>query len=206
MSEPTTFAERIERLSPSLCHWCVFDDRIRFRSDAYAVRGAAGWVVVDPLPVAAPLRASLEPMAAVCLTAGHHQRAAWSFRRHWAVPVYAPEGAPDLEEAADVYYREGDLLAGVLRAVQAAGVGKTHYLLVREHPRPRVLFCGDLVVRREEEGLQLLAAPYRTDVAAFLRSVQRLAELAPEVLCPAHGAPEADAVAERLRELIRRER
>ena len=51
MSEPTRRADRIDSWLPGIRHWSIHDDRLDFRSDAYAVADARGWVLIDPLPL-----------------------------------------------------------------------------------------------------------------------------------------------------------
>jgi hypothetical protein len=77
MSEPTTFADRVETVVPGILHWTVQDDRIDFRSEAYALSAPGGLVLVDPLPLSESALASLGKVAAICLTAGGHQRSSW---------------------------------------------------------------------------------------------------------------------------------
>ena len=38
MSEPKSRARRVQGIAPGVLHWTFHDDRIDFRSDAYAVR------------------------------------------------------------------------------------------------------------------------------------------------------------------------
>ena len=51
MSEPSTKATSIQQLAPNVWRWQILDDRIDFESDAYAVQGEKGIVMIDPLRV-----------------------------------------------------------------------------------------------------------------------------------------------------------
>jgi hypothetical protein len=53
MTEPATLAREWDVVIPGVRHWSVNDDRIGFRSDAYAVESPSGIVLVDPLPLEA---------------------------------------------------------------------------------------------------------------------------------------------------------
>src|SRR5207248_5587401 len=55
----------------------------------------------------------------------------------------------------------------------------------------RVLFTGDLILGR---GSSMVTYP-EGDVAAYLRSLERVAELQPRMLFPGHWDPVADAAA-----------
>jgi len=205
MSEPTTFADRVETVVPGVLHWTVQDDRIGFRSDAYAIDTPAGKVLVDPLPLSPEAIDSLGRIASICLTVGQHQRSAWRLRKQLGVPVHAPEGAHDLEEAPDHWYVDGQEVAGGLRAVATPGLGTVHCALILERASGGpVLFSGDLVVREGEGAFALIPDKYVDDPPEIRASVARLMELAPETLCPAHGAPAATRGGESLREALQR--
>ena len=52
MSEPQAVAETIEEVAPGVWRWYVLDERIGAESDAHAVSGQGGTVLIDPLPLA----------------------------------------------------------------------------------------------------------------------------------------------------------
>ena len=190
MSEPTSFADRVDEVVPGILHWGVQDDRISFRSDAYAVHGPEGLILIDPLPLSDAALESLGAVAAACLTAGQHQRSAWTIRRRLGIPVHAPEGAAGLEESPDAWYVDGDTLPGGLRTVGNQGFGTVHCSLLLDHERGRALFSGDLVVRPLDDGpFGLIPSKYVEDSAKIQESVVRLLDHAPVILCPAHGGP-----------------
>ena len=191
MSEPATRADRIDRVVPGVRHWSIHDDRINFRSDAYAVDGPEGAVLIDPLPLTEAAFEELGPVAAIVLTSGHHQRSAWSFRRELGgVEVLAPRGAAGLEEEPDAVFGDGDPLPNGLRAVEAPGVGEEHFTLRWTAPDGReVLFSSDLFMRGEAGALALIPDKYSKDPQALRRSARAAAETMAETVCPAHGAP-----------------
>jgi glyoxylase-like metal-dependent hydrolase (beta-lactamase superfamily II) len=190
VSEPKTKADRIQPLTPWLYHWTVPDDRIdNFRSDAYAVLTPEGQVLIDPLPLTDTTLATLENVAAIYLTGGQHQRSAWRYRKAFGVPVYAPEGAAELEEEPDQWYRDGDTLPGGLKAIQTAGLSNNFALLMATEGGSGALFCGDLLVRAADGPFQLLPDEYLDDPVLARESARKLAQLKVEILCPAHGAP-----------------
>jgi len=188
VSEPQAVADTIEQIVPGLWRWHVLDERIGSESDAHAVCGDDGAVLIDPLPLGKESLTKLEPIIAICLTAACHQRSAWRYRRTYGVKVYAPEGCRAMDEEPDVRYRAGEMLPGGLRAIHTPGPEFAHYALWRERS-PSVLFCPDLIMRDADGALCLIPAEYHEDPEATRDSVRRLLDLPFEILCMAHGAP-----------------
>lgn len=189
MSEPESTADRVDSPLDGLRHWSIHDERIDFRSEAYAVRTTHGWIAIDPLPLTPKGLDALGPVAAVLLTGAFHQRAAWSFRRRFGLPVWIPAGARRLVEAADRVYEEGPLLGG-LTAYASWGPSNPHAVLAADLPYGRrALFCGDLLVREGEGRFRLVEETYLQDARRTRESVRRLRDLEADLLCPAHGAP-----------------
>ena len=175
MSEPKAVAETLEEVVPGVWRWHVLDERIDAGSDAHAVSDAAGTVLIDPLPLREAALKSLEPIAAICLTAACHQRSAWPYRRAHGANVYAPEG-----------WRRP--LPGALTAIHTPGPENAHYAFWRERS-PSVLFCPDLIMRAPDGALAFIPANYHDDPEATRDSVRRPLDLPFEVLCLDHGAP-----------------
>lgn len=188
MTEPSGVARRVERVAAGVWRWHLRDDRIHFESDAYAVEGEDGKVLIDPLPLDGRALEKLGPVAAICLTAACHQRSAWRYRKLFGVKVYAPRGARGTEERADAFYRAGQLLSGGLRAVRTPGPERIHFAFWREE-KPSVLFSADLMMRTPRGRLAFIPAEYHDEPALTRRSVRRLLELPFSVLCLSHGAP-----------------
>jgi glyoxylase-like metal-dependent hydrolase (beta-lactamase superfamily II) len=190
VSEPKTVAQEIEGVVPGVWRWGIHDERIDFRSDAYAVAGEEGVVLVDPLPLAADALASLGPVAAVCLTGAHHQRSAWRYRRAFGAPVRAPEGSRPMEEEPDALYGSGARLPGGLEAVHAPGPIHANYaLLLRRPDGAGVLFIADLLLRSGDGPLLFSPDRHLADPALTRATVRALLDLPVATLCPAHGAP-----------------
>ncbi len=94
---------------------------------------------------------------------------------------------------------DGDWLPEVLGGLQViATPGHTPGHLAFWQPERRILFGGD-VLGHWPIGLGLPPAAFTVDMAEDIRSLQRLAALAPDVLCLGHGAPILDNAAEPLR-------
>ncbi|MFB0517177.1 MAG: MBL fold metallo-hydrolase [Candidatus Neomarinimicrobiota bacterium] len=203
MSEPKARADRIQPLTPWLYHWTVPDDRIdNYRSDAYAVLTPEGLILIDPLPLTDKAQATLENVAAIYLTGGQHQRSAWRYRNALGVPVYAPEGAAELEEEPDQWYRDGDSLPGGFTTIQIHGMGSSFALLMETEGGSGALFCGDLLIRASNEPFQLLPDRFMDDPARVRESAEKLAQIQIEILCSAHGEPCVTGCGKAIREAL----
>ena len=203
MSEPETKAERVEPVVAGVWRWHVWDDRIGFESDAYAVAGDDGLVLIDPLPLEQKSLTGLGPVAAICLTAACHQRSAWRYREMFGVKVYAPARSRAMEEEPDVRYTVGQRLPGRLEAMHTPGPESAHYAFLR-HGKPGVLFCADLLMRTEDDPLDFVPAAYHDDPAATRQSVRDLVALDFSVLCLSHGRPIKRNPHAALRRVLRR--
>jgi glyoxylase-like metal-dependent hydrolase (beta-lactamase superfamily II) len=189
VSEPSRSAQRIETLLPSLLHWTVNDDRIGWRSEAYALVRRGRSVLVDPLPLAQRALAALGRVTAIVLTIQSHQRSAWRYRRRFGVEVHAPRGAEGLEEEPDRWYDDGAELPGGLRAVHAPGPCEASYALLAARSAGGILFVGDLVARGEDGRFEFLSDQYQDAPRRTRASVRSLARLPVKVICPGHGPP-----------------
>jgi glyoxylase-like metal-dependent hydrolase (beta-lactamase superfamily II) len=190
VSEPRTSAEDLHEVVPGVRRWTIHDERIGFRSDAYAVASAGGAVLIDPLPLGHGALASIGPVAAICLTGGQHQRSAWRFRSELRMPVYAPEGDRPTEEAPDARYGPGVALPGGLSAIRTPGpLGAAHALLLDRGAGGGVLFVGDLLLRVGGGPLALPPDRHLADPALARATVRSLLDLPTGAICPAHGEP-----------------
>jgi len=189
MSEPRNRARKIEYVTSGILHWGVHDDRIDFRSDAYALREAGWSVLIDPLPLKEALLPELGHVEAICLTGSCHQRSAWRYRKRFRTKVYAPEGSKGLEEKPDVWYGEGNRLLGGLVAIHAPGPTEVHYAF--HFMRGDALFCADILAN-EGEKLGFVPAKYQDDPKRTRVTAGRFLKLPFSTLCVAHGAPITD--------------
>jgi glyoxylase-like metal-dependent hydrolase (beta-lactamase superfamily II) len=132
----------------------------------------------------AELAASGRRVRALVVTHHHndHVGAAAAMRERLNVPLYAhPETARRLPVTIDEVLDEGDELAG-LRVLHTPGHAPGHLCLLE--PRTRTLVAGDMVAG---QGTILIVPADDGDMAVYLESLRRLAELDLHVVVPAHG-------------------
>ena len=201
VSEPDNRASKIEALLPGLLHWQLQDNRVEEGSHAYALVSPHGTVLVDPLPLEPAALAQLENVEAICLTIGSHQRSAWRFRKHFAVPVYAPKGAFGLLQQPDVWYATGQELPGGLYALHAPGPCDASYALLGHCGPQLVLFSGDLI-GAGLGGLAFVDDRFQEEPRMTRESVSRLAEFPIDVLLPGHAPPVVGNAQQVMRSLL----
>ncbi|HSU17806.1 MBL fold metallo-hydrolase [Longimicrobium sp.] len=156
--------------------------------------------VIDPGPDdPAHLRAILDALGgasptAILLTHSHsdHTAAAPALAAATGAPVMIARGS-HLNPEGDLISRwleEGDEIetdAGALHVVPTPGHAPEHVAF--HHSGSGALFVGDTFMG----GLDTtLVSPPEGDLAAYLRSLERIASLAPSILHPAHGPDIAD--------------
>jgi hypothetical protein len=201
VSEPNAVAETVEEVLPGVWTWSVHDDRIDFVSTAHAVAGPDGVVLIDPLPLQVDALRSLGDVAAICLTAGTHQRSTWRYRRELRVPVYAPALSKLIEEEPDARYSEGGDLPGGLGAVFTPGAGTTQHTFLLER-EGGIAFVPDLFANVPDRGLAIVGEEEMPDPDEARRSIRRLLDLPFATLCLDHGAPVTDDPKTAIRALL----
>ena len=189
MSEPPETAAHAEPVIEGVWHWSVANSAIGgATSSSQALALDDGCVLIDPIRLDVDELGSLPRPSAIVLTAKCHQRSAWRYRSTFGAEVWAPDGAPAMDEEPDRRYAEGDVVPGGLRAIRTPGPEPVHFCLLREDA-PRILFCSDLLMGDGDGGLAFVPGQFHDDPAETRRSVQRLAELEFDVLCLDHGRP-----------------
>jgi hypothetical protein len=111
--------------------------------DAFALRGGAGPVLVDPEETTPEAGARLEallgrlggPPAATVLTSSMHERAAYRVRARHGTPVWMPAPLSQLREGEpDHFFEVGAALPGGLRAVEVDATRMSNLLLLWPAP------------------------------------------------------------------------
>ena len=204
--------------APVLVRWSNWAPRFGSQEDvAYALRTAAGPVLVDPeLPAAGQAgrvgRLVGRPPVATLLTSDRHERDAYAIRARWGTPVWAPaaglpERSGERTGRPDHAFEDGALLPGGVLALRIPGgwTGAEVALLWAAPGGARVLFTGDLLngpcvpdqptPYRGRRAPGLYAGVRWSDLArlpdpARLRAgLRRLLAEDFDLVCGAHGLP-----------------
>lgn len=204
MPESKGTATLMGEIFPRLYRWTMYDDRIGFQRDSYAVIENDRVILIDPLPMRKQDLSRLGIVEAICLTASCHERSAWRYRRLLNVPVYAPAGGVDFEETPDLWYNSGDHLPGGLITVHSPGPAEAHYSFYLPRDGGAV-FCADLLTNEGGEGLAFVPGEYQDEPMRTRDSVRRLLELDFDMLCPDHGEPIRHGAKEAIRQALDRD-
>jgi glyoxylase-like metal-dependent hydrolase (beta-lactamase superfamily II) len=162
-----------------------------------------GRVVIDPGPDHPAHLDAVERAldgatpAAFLLTHAHgdHSAAALPLARRTGAPVMMSRGAlhsPLRDTDVARWLADGDEVeteGGTLRAIATPGHAPEHLAFLWNGD---TLFAGDAFMGGSDT---TLVAPPEGDLAAYMRTLDRVGELAPSVIFPAHGPPIEDPAA-----------
>ncbi|HET7231886.1 MAG TPA: MBL fold metallo-hydrolase, partial [Longimicrobium sp.] len=166
--------------------------------------GAERPVVIDPGPADPAHRDAIlaalggvRPLA-ILLTHSHgdHSQLAPELARITGAPLMMARGAVNRQvdpAAVGRWLEEDDVFgtdAGTLHVVATPGHAPEHVSFY--WPQASSVFVGDTFMG---QGDTTLVAPPEGDLAAYLLTLEKIAELSPATLYPAHGLPIADAEA-----------
>lgn len=189
-----------QAVSDTVFVWQDYDPAVKCDCSSTAILTPAGFVLIDPLPLAEEAFASMlgsHTVAAVVVTSGNHQRDSLSPAMRRDVAIHAPLAAGE-EVQADIRLKEGDLVGDALAVIDLDGFGPGEIALTGMG----VLVVGDAVINIGQEGLQFLPDKYCTSPQQARKSAQKLLAVEFETLCMAHGTPVVSRAKERLKALI----
>jgi hypothetical protein len=193
----------MQEITPEIRHWTAVHPNIGWTVSSYWLPGLG--LLLDPLAVPD----EVDGVEQIVLTNRHHRRSAFEARERFGAPVHAPRvglyefGADD---AVEPYDFGEPILDGAITAYQVTELwpddGALHI------PSVDALAIADTVLE-DDGGLQFMPDVCFDDVEAERDSIRAgLAELAERLdfshLLLAHGAPQAGAGRERLREFAAR--
>jgi glyoxylase-like metal-dependent hydrolase (beta-lactamase superfamily II) len=197
-------AQEFSSLDDSLAVWSVYEPAVKCEIGCTALKLSAGWVVVDPVPLAESAWKELLGLAslrAILLTNGNHVRDAIALREKHDVPVVtAPDTRRDITELRpDVTLLPGKLLYGVMAIpIPGATPGETAF-----YSKTGVMVLGDAIINLSTEaGLEFLPDKYCTDAGQNRASLRKLLEFDFHTLTMAHGAPIVTKAREKLSALL----
>ena len=164
--------------------------------------------VIDPGPPSAghldavEVKIGRRRVAALCLTHWHpdHAGGASELRARLGAPLAATARTAELAnlDPPEIELRDGaeiELGDGRLRAIATPGHSEDHVCFF--WPQTGALFSGDTILG---EGTSMVAPP-EGDMAAYMRTLERLAALDASVIYPGHG-PRVERAREKIEEYI----
>lgn len=198
-----TAASEIQQVTDDVVFWQAYEPEVKADLCSCAVRGANGWVIIDPIPLTrfalGELNDLIEPVAVV-LTNGNHTRAAGEFRERCGVSILAHrEASSELEISADEELEDGRLVAGNLSVIAISGGGAGEIAL---HSPGKSLHIGDALINLDPYGFSFLPDKYCRDALEMKRSLGKLAVLDFSVMTFAHGLPLVSQAKTRLSQLL----
>ena len=185
--------------SPPLFFCGGYDAAVKYECSCSVIVTSAGFVFIDPLPLALEalkslLKEAVVPPAAILLTSGNHQRWSVKLGNQLSLPIFAPVGAGE-EIIASHFYESGDNVMGLHSiALPGFGPGETAFC----DQERKILILGDALINSGEEGLLVLPKKYCTDHRLAMKSLSKLKEITPEILITAHGLPIVGNAAKKL--------
>lgn len=190
--------DELDWISGRVAIWHGFDPGVRCECGSTAVLTDLGWVVFDPVPLAGNAWAELLDIAkvhAIALTGGNHQRESLSLREKFPTFIYAPEAARG-EVEADVWLKEGDVLAGfTLVELPGAAIGEAAWCDGTH------LVVGDALIHDGSFGF--LPDKYCSNPGELRKSLKKLLALNFQTILFAHGLPLLSQARESLALLLR---
>lgn len=194
-------ADDFDAVSADLFVWEKFDPRVKTVLSSCAIRVDAGLVLVDPIELGDEAWERLSgggPPVAIVLTNANHERAAWSCRVRFEVPLFAHADAMgEMQLEADKWVREGERILEELEVIELGGAGAGEMAL--HSPRGSgVLLVGDALINLDSDGVRPLPAKYCRDAKRAMKSLRKLLNFRFEILTFAHGLPIVSSARARL--------
>jgi len=194
------------RIIDGIWMWSVFSEEKEMHFNGFLVQtGPDEAFIVDPPCAGDDVLKAFVPLPKptfILITNRDHERDAEAFRRHFDIPVYAPEtDAPLMELSVDRVYRDGDLLNGgwkVIHLPHQKSPGESALY----QPERSVLILGDALIGKPLQHLSMLPNQKYADKLEAVQGLQQLLELDIKTVLTADGDPvlanAADMVADAL--------
>lgn len=170
--------------------WSVFSDAKQLDFNGYYLRPAGQAVLIDPPPLAPDDLDAVTRLGAparIVLTNKDHRRAAPDAHQRFgaAIAIHIAD-KPLVDCAVDETFRDGEILAGVLRVVHVPDA-KSPGECALYWPQRKILFVGDALIGAPVGCLSLLPAEKFADVAKARAGLRRLAALEVETVLVGDG-------------------
>lgn len=184
--------DELQFARPTLAVWQAYSPEVKVDCTSTALATPAGWLLVDPIPLADSYIKELTAtrlLAGIAITSSNHQRASLDLREKYSLPIYAPH-APDL--IADIWLKPGHSFCDGVRVISLLGAASGEIALHYDD----VLVLGDAVIHLGE--LAILPDKYCEDPRQLRVSLGGLAGYEFQTACFAHGLPIVQGAASRI--------
>lgn len=179
----------MKQLFDGVWTWSVFDEARQVDFNGYWVDTGSARALIDPVPFDEEALARLGPPIDVLLTNKDHRRAAATARARFGAAIVAHAlDRPLVDVPVDREFKDGDVLAGALRAIHLPDQ-KSPGETALYWPARRLLFLGDALWGKPAGALTMLPAAKYKDLAAARAGLQRLATLDVDAILMGDGAP-----------------
>lgn len=181
------------RLIEGVWIWSVFSEEKELYFNGYLIETIPGQsIIVDP-PCGGPeVLEAFTPLPKpelVIITNRDHERETEQFRKHFGIPVCAPElDSPSLSNAPDKIYGDGELFPGGWQAIQLLDQ-KSPGECALYQPNRRVLILGDALIGKPFQRLSMLPSDKYTSRQGALQGLRKLQKLDVETVLPCDGDP-----------------
>ncbi len=183
-------ADEFQRVGRDVAVWQAFEPAVKCDLSSSAFLTSQGWVLIDPIPLAAPALEELveaAPPVAIVLTNGNHARAAAAYRSRFGIPIVAhADAVPELGIDVDRTVEDGEQIVADLSAICIPGAVPGEMAL---HFAPGVLVMGDALIHLEPLGFALLPEKYCTDSKVMRVGLRKLLRFEFDLMTFAHGLP-----------------
>jgi hypothetical protein len=195
----------VDQVGPGLFVWQRYDPKLKADLSSTAVATAAGFHLIDPIPLQLEtLKSTLGPVkvAGVIVTNGNHGRAAVDVAETFRVQIYAHEEArlaAGLPVGADI--SEGYKISGDLTVVTIKGAAPGEVAIYGDR-EGGTMIVGDALINFGSHGFSFLPLKYCSNAKQMRKSLRKLLDFGFERILFAHGTPILTDGRHRLAELL----
>jgi hypothetical protein len=182
-------ASEFIEVAPGIVVWETYEPSIKSDLSSTAIRTSAGWIVVDPVPLAPAALSALEaaaPINSIVVTNSNHLREALSLAQSGSRPIFASDGIHSEVAAVQPLPRSSEREGVRFIPVDGAAAGEIALYIERDGGS---IVVGDALINFGSHGFTLLPRKYCQDQKLLRASLANLARLPFSRLFFAHGTP-----------------
>jgi len=195
----------LHRIDADLFIWQVFDRHVQADLTSTAVAVAAGFYLIDPIPLQPEeLDSILGPtkVAGIIVTNGNHGRGAVEIAERFNVQVYTQQEGRDaasLPEGVDI--SDGHMISHELKVLSVDGAAPGEVALYCNRGAGTMIM-GDALINFGAHRFSFLPPKYCSNAKRMRRSLEKLLDYRFERILFAHGDPILANGRQRLADLL----